>query len=128
MTQRALLALSAAISSVPAFECTFVATGWFGTEVLWLAPQPDTPFRQLIQAVWRVFPDHPPYGGIHDDVQPHLTVAERALGNLDDLEAAEAAAVAGLPVHQRIDHALLIAGSDRPRSWRTRARITLGQL
>jgi hypothetical protein len=64
-------------------------------------------------------------GGIHDDVQPHLTVAERPVGGEGALEVAEADVRAGLPLHQRIDHALLIAGSDQPRSWRALNRIGL---
>jgi 2'-5' RNA ligase len=125
--ERVLAALTAAISSVPAFDCALVATGWFGSGVLGLAPRPEAPLRRLTRAVWQAFPDHPPYGGAHDDVQPHLTVAERALGGEGALEAVEVAVSAGLPLHQRIDHVLLIAGSDRPRSWRTLRRIDLGE-
>jgi 2'-5' RNA ligase superfamily len=32
---------AAAIASVPAFECTFARTSWFGEDVLWLAPEAD---------------------------------------------------------------------------------------
>lgn len=43
--------------------------------VLYLAPVPDTPFKQLIDKVAAHFPDSPPYGGVFDHVVPHLTVA-----------------------------------------------------
>ena len=36
--EAALTRLSAALASVPEFDCTFATTAWFGTEVLWLAP------------------------------------------------------------------------------------------
>jgi 2'-5' RNA ligase len=67
-------ALAPAIAAVPRFEVRFETTGWFGTEVLWLDPRPDEPFRALTTAVFDAFPDYPPYGGVHDDVVPHLTV------------------------------------------------------
>lgn len=38
--------------------------------------EPVQPFRQLTVAVWRAFPQHPPYGGAYDDVVPHLTITE----------------------------------------------------
>src|SRR5262245_40443086 len=45
-------------------------------DVAWLAPDPDEPFRALIAAVVARYPEYPPYEGIHDEVIPHLTVAE----------------------------------------------------
>jgi hypothetical protein len=42
--------------SIGAFDCEFTATGWFGEEVLWLALQPDEPFRVLTQTVSAAFP------------------------------------------------------------------------
>jgi len=44
---------------------------------MWLDPEPALPFRDLTNAVWRMFPQHPPYGGAHPDLIPHLTLAER---------------------------------------------------
>lgn len=53
--------LAAALNTVEVFDCTFTRCAWFGEDVVWLAPQPDQPFRELTVAVWRAFPDHPPY-------------------------------------------------------------------
>ena len=44
--------------------------------VAWLAPEPAEPFKALIELVAAEYPDYPPYEGIHDEVIPHLTVAE----------------------------------------------------
>jgi len=71
--------LAAAVGSVPAFDVTLARLCWFGDDRLWLAPEPDHPFRALTAAVCREFPDHPPYGGVHDDPTPHLTVGHDAL-------------------------------------------------
>ena len=66
--------LAAAIATVPRFHATFESTGWFGTNVLWLAPKPAAVFGALTSAVAAAFPDHPPFGGRHEVVIPHLTV------------------------------------------------------
>ena len=129
--QASLAALAAAVRLVPAFDCTFATTGWFARDVLWLAPDPAEPFRRLTRAVWSAFPDHPPYAGQHDGSAPHLTVGERAVGEqrglgTDALTRAEADVLGGLPVQQRVDHALLLAGAPEPGSWRTLHRFPLG--
>lgn len=121
----AVAALSAAVATVPAFDCTFATTAWFGNDVLWLAPDPSQPLRQLTLAVWGAFPDHPPYGGVYERIEPHLTVAERVLGEPDALPDVERAVRRSLPFDQRVDHVLLIAGADHPRSWRTLHRLPL---
>jgi 2'-5' RNA ligase len=43
--------------------------------VLYLAPSPDEPFRQLVRAIWDRYPETPPYGGKWPDIVPHLSVA-----------------------------------------------------
>src|SRR3954470_81941 len=43
-----LSAISDTIAAVPRFEVTFVHVDWFDDTVLWLAPQPNQPFRELI--------------------------------------------------------------------------------
>ena len=70
--------LAAVVGSIPAFDVTLRRLCWFGDHTLWLAPEPDHPFRVLTAAVWSEFPDHPPYGGIHPDPTPHLTVGHDA--------------------------------------------------
>jgi 2'-5' RNA ligase len=116
--QQVLSDLGAAVQSVHAFECRFARTGWFGEDVLWLDPEPDTPFRQLAAALWAAFPDCPPYGGAFADVVPHLTVAEKRMGDLPALQAAERAVHEGLPICTRVESLLLIAGTSAANSWR----------
>jgi len=52
--------LRSTVASVPAFRVTFAETGWFGDDVLWLAPEPAGSLRALTAAVWRAFPRHLP--------------------------------------------------------------------
>jgi 2'-5' RNA ligase len=117
ITDDLITTLAAAVRSVSAFDCCFVRTRWFSQDVLWLDPEPAQPFRQLTAAVWKAFPEYPPYGGAFDDVIPHLTIAELRLADLPTLRAVERAVESGLPVAARIESVLLIAGTQAPNSW-----------
>ena len=44
--------------------------------VVYLAPQPSAPFTRLTEAVVERFPGFPPYGGVFEEVIPHLTITE----------------------------------------------------
>jgi 2'-5' RNA ligase len=108
-----------AVAHVTAFECSFERCAWFDDDVLWLAPEPGEPFRDLTNAVWSEFPEHPPYEGVFDDAIPHLTVAERRLGTLDELRAVERTVQRALPVSTYVDRVALIAGRPEAGSWHT---------
>jgi 2'-5' RNA ligase len=62
--------------------------------VLYLAPDPAAPFIALTKALVHQFPEFPPYGGQHDVVVPHLTVAK---GGELALSSAEAELLGALP-------------------------------
>jgi 2'-5' RNA ligase len=49
---------------------------YFESGVLYLAPEPPRPFVDLVLALTEEFPDYPPYEGIHEDVVPHITIAQ----------------------------------------------------
>lgn len=87
--------------------------------VLYLAPEPPEPFAELTRAVVARYPEYPPYGGMFEDLIPHLTIAT---GAQDELDAAEAAARAHLPVEVEAEQMILLeeakAGGQR---WRNRA-------
>jgi 2'-5' RNA ligase superfamily protein len=68
--------LRAVFASFGPFEYALTRLDRFEGSVLYLAPEPSSPFVELTNALWRAFPEYPPYGGIHDDVVPHATVAE----------------------------------------------------
>jgi 2'-5' RNA ligase len=93
-------------------------------DVVWLAPEPDEPFRRLIETLAGAFPDFPPYGGVHDEVVPHLTVAQDPRPGY--LEAAEHALPPMLPIRDIAREAWLIAHTaDQP--WHTHWRLPLGR-
>lgn len=116
-------ALGDVLAAHPAFTVRFERCGRF-PGVLYLAPEPDAPFRQLTRAVAERWPEAPPFGGRFDDVVPHLTVAQ---GHDEAaLESAEAALVGGRPVTARVSSvALLVHDGTR---WHERASFALGQV
>ncbi|MEO9237058.1 MAG: 2'-5' RNA ligase family protein [Jatrophihabitantaceae bacterium] len=81
-------------SRLQAFEPTEPDT----PAVHWLAPEPDEPFRQLIDDLATTWPEYPPYEGAHgNDPTPHLTVANAVMTD-DETTALLADLAARLPV------------------------------
>ena len=111
------------IGTVPAFDLDLRLVrrwepgGGAPEGVVWLEPEPAAPFVALIEALGDAFPDYPPYGGIHDTIIPHVTIASDDRRGLD---AAEAGARLYLPIRQHVAAATLLSeGADgRWRTWR----------
>ncbi|MEU1199661.1 2'-5' RNA ligase family protein [Streptomyces sp. NPDC005813] len=68
-------ALGEVIGRQRPFEARFERCGGF-PGILYLAPEPEAPFRRLTEAIADRWPESPPFGGQFDDVVPHLTVAQ----------------------------------------------------
>ena len=126
ITSEVIELAAAAVASVPAFGCTLARTSWFGEDVLWLAPEPDQPFRALTTALHAAFPQYPPFGGRYPDVVPHLTIGTRPPGGPAMLEAAEADVRPSLPVRTFVSRAWLMTGTQAVASWRVAAELPLG--
>jgi 2'-5' RNA ligase len=117
-------ALGETIVAVPRFDITLAHADWFGDTAVWLAPHPDRPFRDLTTAVWRCFPEAPPYRGAHADVVPHLTIGHDA--PKDVLSDAARAVSLYLPINATITLVRLIAGTPGRRPWHTLRDFALG--
>lgn len=86
----------------------------------------DEPFRQLTMAVWREFPETPPYGGQHAQVTPHLTVAQLAdATELDRVNREFQRACEGrLPIRVRATEVVFM--DDASGRWQVRVAFPLG--
>ena len=93
-------------------------------EIVYLAPEPARPFAALTEELMLRYPDNPPYGGIHDEVIPHLTVG-RFDGDPDAAEIAVAELAAVLPIRARVGEARLLAQGVDGR-WRPHTVFVLG--
>lgn len=63
-----------------AFDYLLDKVCWFGERVLWLAPSPAEPFKQLTALLAEHF-GTPPWGGEFSEVVPHLTVGLASADN-----------------------------------------------
>jgi 2'-5' RNA ligase len=117
LTAAAVADLVAVCGEHDPFEVTFARTARFAG-VLYLDPEPAEPLRELTLAVASRWPEAPPYGGIHDQVIPHLTVAHEQDPVLD---AVDAELRPRLPLVATLDEARLYV-FDGLR-WRERVRL-----
>ncbi len=109
------------VAGHPSFSVAFTGCGTF-PDVLYLAPEPDGPFRRLTEDLASRWPEAPPYGGTITDPTPHLTITHGA--PLDQAVKAEVDVAAQLPLIVHIGHAALIAFDGT--TWSLRKVLPLG--
>jgi 2'-5' RNA ligase len=98
----------------PPFDFVLDGVERFDDGITWLRPEPALRFADLTAAVWQQWPEHPPYGGAHDEVIPHLTVSETPI----DVSVA-------LPIAARATEVTLIEEHEEDGRWATRRRFPL---
>jgi 2'-5' RNA ligase len=109
-------------ASQPAFAYRLSRVACF-PEVVWLAPEPDQAFKDLVGLIVSRYPNHPPYEGTHDEVIPHLTVAE---GGPELQQEVEAALVPSLPIKAEALEVVLLV-EDESGLWRSRSSFPFKQ-
>jgi 2'-5' RNA ligase len=118
LTREAVAQLRELCAAVPVLDLAFRRTGRF-PGVLYLDPEPADGLRELTIAVAERWPEAPPYGGVFDEVIPHLTVARDA--GEDVLHHIEADILGRLPVRTRLAEArLYVFDGER---WQLRERL-----
>jgi 2'-5' RNA ligase superfamily protein len=98
----------------------------FPPKVLYLAPEPDEPFRRLTSAISDWYPETPPYAGKWPDIVPHLSVASLADEQRLDRIAEEFAQVALGMLPLRATAAEVALMDNRSERWQVRATLCLG--
>lgn len=113
-----------ALSKFTAFSVTLASTGRF-PGVLYLEPAPLAPVLALSRAIWRSFPETPPYAGALDhEPVPHLTAAKG-----EELDAAEREVRRRIqePVTVLVDKVSISAeGAGSDGRWAVVAEVELG--
>jgi 2'-5' RNA ligase len=109
------LALASVVEDVAAFEFVLSEIRRF-PGVVYLAPEPATPFIALTEALVERWPSNPPYEGAFDEITPHLTVAYG--------ESVPESLAAQLPVAARAEEVWLM--SRVAGRWVQRRRFPLG--
>jgi 2'-5' RNA ligase len=119
--------LNKCFARFPPFAFSLAETRRFGVQTLYLAPEPDEPFRQLTMAIWACHPETPPYGGRYSDVVPHLSVADQCRNErqLECIAVEFAAASLGeLPIGARAAEVTLMDTTSG--RWEIRSKLGLG--
>ena len=116
--------LRAIATAVRCFDYRLAETRRFPV-ALYLAPQPEDSFAALTAAVFRAFPDYPPFEGKFATVVPHVTVAHADEAQLCEIEVELRIALApGSPLRARCSEMVLIENSSG--RWEELQRFPLG--
>jgi 2'-5' RNA ligase len=109
------------------FRFSLASIRRFPVEVLYLAPEPDEPFRQLTLAIRDWYPETPPYGGKWPDIVPHLSVASLADEQQLDRIAGKFAQASQrkLPIGATAEEVTLM--DNRSGRWQIRETFSLGR-
>ncbi len=91
---------------------------------LYLAPEPGSGFAALTDAVWRAFPDYPPFAGKFATVVPHVTVAHGDEPQLCEIEIELRIALGSGGVRAHCHEMVLIENSSG--RWEEMHRFALG--
>jgi 2'-5' RNA ligase len=109
------------------FAFFLTATRRFGVRTLYLAPEPDEPFRELTMAIWACHPETPPDEGRYSDVVPHLSIADQCPDDqqLESIAVEFAYASRGeLPIGARATEVTLMDTTSG--RWEIRTKLRLG--
>ncbi len=107
--------LETLFSDVVPFSFTLDQTAEFPEGIVYLAPEPATPFRQLTHALARAFPEYPPYEGRFETVVPHVTVPVLDGESAEDVERlveAHRAEHGSVRVYAQEAQLLVVRGND----------------
>ncbi|MEP6815745.1 MAG: 2'-5' RNA ligase family protein [Marmoricola sp.] len=74
-------------ADVTAFSFTLEGVSEFPGGPTYLVPEPAAVFRRLTLGLLRFFPEFPPYGGVFEEVVPHISVPLPDGENADSLRA-----------------------------------------
>jgi 2'-5' RNA ligase len=116
--------LRAELGRFPSFALTLTRLDRFEgpPSVLYAVPEPKEPFLAMTEALSARF-GFLPYGGVHDDVVPHLTIAVADdPGTFADMEAAVARS---LPITTVVD--TVEVWEHESAGWRLLHRVALGE-
>ena len=114
--------LDAILAGHEAFDYLLDQVKWFGERVLWLAPTPSSPFKDLTASLASHF-DTPPWQGEFPEVVPHLTVGLAGYSLGSTLAEAADDLAAKLPLRCRASEVVVMCGDGA--SWKVIHRVGL---
>ena len=99
---------------------------WDESGAVYAVPEPEEPLRGLMRALWRLFPQFPPYGEAGGDPPPHASLTYTGGDDRAETRARVEARLEGLlPARFHIDRVTLMEEVE-PDQWRPRETFRLG--
>jgi hypothetical protein len=99
---------------------------WDEGGAVYAAPSPEEPLRGMMRALWRLFPQYPPYREEGIDPPPHASLTETGGEDREATRSRVEQRLAGLlPARIPIDEVALMEEFERDR-WRVREMFRLG--
>jgi 2'-5' RNA ligase len=114
-------------ASQPPFDLELARLAqWDESGAVYAVPEPEQPLRDMMRALWRLFPQFPPYGEEGSDPPPHASLTytggdDRAA----TLDRVERRLEGLLPATFQITEAALMAETE-PDRWSLRETFRLG--
>jgi 2'-5' RNA ligase len=103
--------------------------GRFPNVALYLVPEPGDILCALMRAIWKAFPDSPPYEGafgLRPAPVPHVTVAKGTDGYLNEVEPLVRARVLARPLEVQVrEICVSVDGAAPGGKWTTLHRVAL---
>jgi 2'-5' RNA ligase len=119
-----LMELAALFGDVSPLSLRFAKTGRF-PHTIYLELDDDRAILEIVDRLVTRWPEHPPYGGLHRRIIPHLTIADK-LTDAELLDDVERRARATLPFETRVLETWLMT-SDELGQWSRAAVFPLRQ-
>jgi hypothetical protein len=119
--------LRAFFASHPPFDLELAGLAqWDESGAVYAVPEPEQPLRDLIRALWRLYPQYPPYREPGSDPPPHASLTytggeDRAATR----ERVERRLAALLPARFHISEVALMEEAE-PDRWRVRETFRIG--
>ena len=98
---------------------------WEESGAVYAVPEPEQPLRDLMRALWRLFPEYPPYGEAGSDPPPHASLTWKGEDRAATRHRVEERLDRLLPARFRISEVALMEETD-PDRWRVRETFRLG--
>jgi 2'-5' RNA ligase len=115
--------IASVVTSFVSFTFMLTTVEYFRSPlvVLYLALEPAAPFQELTRALARMFPDASPYGGVFDEIVPHVTIADE--NDPEILATIEAEVGSRLPIKAIAREVELVEHA--PQGWSRRQSFRL---
>jgi 2'-5' RNA ligase len=121
LTANVVTRLTQLFARQPGFDVQLTGCARFPGGVLYVSPEPGHQLRALTAAITQNWPETPPYGGMFNEVVPHVTVAVQVEPDIAD--QIEQHLRPTLPIHATIREAWLY--TPNASRWAPKHRLPL---